>query len=224
MKIGILSDTHDLLRPEVLEKLQGCDLILHSGDFSSRTILEQLEEIAPVKAVRGNNDREWAEMLPAVLELELDGIRICMAHKKKDLPGDLNPYDLVVCGHTHQYAADWQEDRKSKKRRLFLNPGSCGPRRFRQPITMAVLQTGTDGFAAKRIEIHHPAKETVPSIGGGDMKAAIEMVIRETQKGRSPDAAAKKYGLDPELAEQIARLYVTHPGVTADGIMAKMGL
>jgi len=224
MKIGILSDTHDLLRPEVIEKLRGCDRILHGGDFSSRAILDQLEQIAPVKAVRGNNDREWAEMLPVVLELELDGIRICMAHKKKDLPGNLGPYDLVVCGHTHQYAADWQEDRKSKKRRLFLNPGSCGPRRFHQPITMAVLQTGADGFTVERTEFSHQAKETVPSIGRADMKTVIETVIRETQKGRSPDAAAKKYGLDPALAEQIARLYVTHPGVTADGIMAKMGL
>ena len=90
MKIGILSDTHDLLRPEVTEKLQGCEYILHGGDISSRKILDTLEQIAPVKAVRGNNDKEWAESLPSILDFTLAGLRICMAHKKKDLPEDLS--------------------------------------------------------------------------------------------------------------------------------------
>ena len=76
MKIGILSDTHDLLRPEVLETLQGCDCILHGGDISSRKILDRLEEVAPVRAVRGNNDKEWAESIPKFLDFELGGLRI----------------------------------------------------------------------------------------------------------------------------------------------------
>ena len=96
MQIGIISDTHDLLRPEVLKNLQGCDWILHGGDISSRKILDQLEAIAPVKAVRGNNDKDWAETLPTFLDFERGGLRICMTHKKKDLPDDLSPYNLAV--------------------------------------------------------------------------------------------------------------------------------
>ena len=83
MKIGIISDTHDLLRPEVLGQLKGCACILHGGDISNLEILEQLERIAPVKAVRGNNDKDWAEHLPMFLDFELGGLRVYMAHKKK---------------------------------------------------------------------------------------------------------------------------------------------
>ena len=86
IKVGILSDTHDLLRPEVVQRLRGCSCILHGGDVSSQRILDQLEQLAPVKVVRGNNDREWAERLPLTLDFELEGLRISMAHKKKDLP------------------------------------------------------------------------------------------------------------------------------------------
>ncbi len=223
MKIGIISDTHNLLRPEVVRNLQGCDYILHGGDISSREILDRLEEIAPVKVVRGNNDKEWAEALPLFLDFELSGLRICMAHKKKDLPGDLAPYDLAVCGHTHQYASDWLEP-AGKKRTLVLNPGSCGPRRFVQPVTMALLETGPDGWIVEKVDIPHAAREKKPKIDSGDVRRQIEVVVRDTEKGLAVDSIAKKHGLDAGLVEQIVRLYVTHPGVTVDGIMTKMGL
>ena len=218
MMIAVISDTHDLLRPEVLDYLQGCDCILHGGDISSRKILDQLEEIAPVKVVRGNNDKEWAEGIPLLLDFELGGLRICMAHKKKDLPKDLTPYDLAVCGHTHRYESTWMN------RTLLLNPGSCGPRLLHQPITMAKLRIDGDGIACEKIEIPHTPKEVAGKIDSGNIRQQIELVIRETQKGRTTDKIAEKYGLDPKVTEQIARLYVTHPGVTADGIMTKMGL
>ena len=176
-----------------------------------------------MKAVRGNNDKEWAESLPQVLDFELGGLRICMAHKKKDLPADPGPYDLMICGHTHRYESAWS-DTAGGRRMLFLNPGSCGPRLFHQPITLAVLTTSADGFTAKRIDIPHTPKETAPKIDAKDVRKQIETVIRETQKGRSTDEIAKRYGMDPALAGQTARLYVTHPGVTVDGIMGKMGL
>ena len=223
MKIGIISDTHNLLRPEVIRNLQDCDYILHGGDISSREILDQLELIAPVKAVRGNNDKEWAEHLPLLLAFELGGLRICMAHKKKDLPGDLTPYDLVICGHTHQYASDWQES-VGKRRTLVFNPGSCGPRRFIQPITMAILKIDPDGWIVRRIEIPHTAREKAPKIDSGNIHRQIEVVVRDTEKGLPADSIAKKHSLDPALVEQIVRLYVTHPGVTVDGIMTKMDL
>ena len=222
MRIGIISDTHDLLRPEVLEKLEGADAILHGGDISSRQVLDRLKEIAPVYAVRGNADREWAEDLPEFLEIGLAGLRICMAHKKKDLPADLFGYDIAVFGHSHKYVSEWTGT--GKNRTLLLNPGSCGPRRFHQPITMAMLKVDTDGMNAVRIEIPHTEKEKVPNLDSGDLRKQIEIVVRETQKGRTPAEIAGRYGMDPETAEQIARLYVTHPGVTADGIMTKMGL
>ena len=223
MKVGIISDTHDLLRSEVIDALQGCDHILHAGDISSQRILDQLEQIAPVKVVRGNNDKEWAEHLPLFLDFELGGLRIYMTHKKKDLPKDLTAYDLVICGHTHQYASVWQES-DGKHRTLLFNPGSCGPRRLIQPITMAILRIDPDGWNVKQIQIPHAAKEKAPKIDSGNIYQQIEIVARNTQKGLSVDSIAKKHKLDPALVEQIVRLYVTHPGVTVDGIMTKMAL
>ena len=223
MKAGIISDTHDLLRPEVVKTLQGCDCILHGGDISSRRILDQLEAIAPVKAVRGNNDKEWADSLPLFLDFELGGLRIYMTHRKKDLPGDLTPYDLVICGHTHQYTSAWQEQ-AGGRRVLLFNPGSCGPRRFLQPITMAVLKIHPDGWTVKQISIPHASGEKAPKISDGNIYRQIETVVHDTQKGMPVDVIAQKRGLDPTMVEQIVRLYVTHPGVTVDGIMTKLGL
>ena len=223
MKIGIISDTHSLLRREVIDALQGCDFILHGGDISSQDILDRLEEIAPVKAVRGNNDKEWAEHLPMFLDFELAGLHIYMTHKKKDLPGDLTPYDLVIYGHSHQYASAWQEN-AGKHRTLLLNPGSCGPRRFIQPITMAILRTDPDGWVIRQISIPHTAGEKAPKMDAGDIHGQIEVIVKDVKKGLSVRDIAEKRGLDPALVEQIVRLYVTHPGVTTDGIMTKMGL
>ena len=176
-----------------------------------------------MKVVRGNNDKEWAEHLPLSLDFELGGLHIYMTHKKKDLPGDLTAYDLVICGHTHQYAETWQEV-AGKNRTLLFNPGSCGPRRLIQPITMAILRIDPDGWVINRIQIPHQAKEKTPKIDSGNIYKQIEAVMRDTQKGLSADSIAQKHGLDPEFTEQIVRLYVTHPGVTADGIMTKLGL
>ena len=102
MKIGVLSDTHGLLRPEVISALAGCEAILHGGDINRQEILDELETIAPVYVVRGNNDREWAEHIPLFLDFELAGLRVYMAHRRKDLPADLSAWDLVVCGHSHR--------------------------------------------------------------------------------------------------------------------------
>ena len=223
MKICIISDTHDLLRPEVLSQLQGCDYVLHGGDISSQKILDQLEQIAPVKVVRGNNDKEWAEHLPLFLDFELVGLRFYMTHKKKDLPQDLSAYDLVIYGHSHQYAETWLEP-AGRRRTLLLNPGSCGPRRFVQPITMAVLTIDEDGWAVRRIDIPHAPRESAPKTDNRDIHHQIEVIVKETQKGHTVETIVRKHKYDPALVEQIVRLYVTHPGVTVDGIMTKMGL
>ena len=215
MRIGVLSDTHGLLRPEAIEALRGCEAILHGGDINRQQILDALEEIALVHVVRGNNDGAWAERVPPLLDFKLAGLRVCMAHKKRDLPADLSPWDLAVYGHSHRY----EETRQGGT--LLLNPGSCGPRRFNQAITLAVLEVEGGRIGVTRVDIPHTAAQREDP---ADLKSRIETVMRETRRGRGPGEIAARHGWDAALVEQIARLYVTHPGVTADGIMAKMGL
>lgn len=140
MKAGIISDTHGLLRQEVSELLRGCDIILHGGDINRREILEELGKIAPVYAVRGNNDGEWAQDLPETRTFVFGGLRIFMIHNRKKIRGSVPDCDIVLFGHTHKYEE-----------------------------------------------------------------------IRD-------------HGIDTALAGQICRLYLTHPGVDADGILNKMGL
>jgi putative phosphoesterase len=217
MKIGIISDTHGLLRPEVIKALDGCKAILHGGDINKQEIIDQLEEIAPLYVVRGNNDSNWADHIPMFLDFELAGLRIYMSHKKNDLPADLSNYDLVIFGHSHKY----EEIRQGKT--LLLNPGSCGPRRFHQAITMVTAEIVDGNIAVTRVDISQKATGKLSKTGTADLKKQVEIVMRETDKSRSPEEIANKYGFDMALTEQIARLYLTHPGVIADGIMIKMG-
>ena len=217
MKIGILSDTHDLLRPEMVSALHRCEAILHAGDVCRQGILDELEKIAPVYVVRGNNDKEWAENIPVLLDFEIAGLRVFMTHKKTDLPDDLSPYDLVVFGHSHKY----EESHRGKT--LLLNPGSCGPRRFNQPITLAILEIVDRNITVAKIVFPHNGK-TLAVPKREDLKAQIATVVKEIQKGHSMERIALRHGWNVDLVEQIARLYVTHPGVTVDRIFEKMGV
>lgn len=217
MKIGVISDTHGLLRPEALSALNGCQAILHAGDICHQEIIDELGKIAPVYVVRGNNDKEWAEHIPVLLDFEIVGRRIYMTHKKTDLPDDLSPYDLVIFGHSHRF------EKSRQGNTLLLNPGSCGPRRFNQSITLATLEIEDRNIAVTRIDIPHKGKPSaLPK--QEDLKAQIATVVKEAQKGCSPEKIAIRHGWDTDLVEQIARLYVTHPGVTVDGIMEKIGV
>jgi putative phosphoesterase len=139
MKIGVISDTHGLLRPEALAALQGCDRILHAGDIGSAQILDQLAAIAPVDAVRGNNDLDapWARELPDCLRLELNGWTVLLVHDIADVVARLDDgIQLVITGHSHKPCVEWRGER------LFLNPGSAGRRRFKLPVTLALLEVG----------------------------------------------------------------------------------
>lgn len=131
--VGVISDTHGLLRPQALEALEGVDLILHAGDIGGEAILATLGEIAPVVAVRGNNDRDaWADRLSEVERIVVGGVAVTMIHDRKMLkepPGD----GVVVSGHSHKPSV------VSEGEVLYLNPGSAGPRRFRLPIALARL-------------------------------------------------------------------------------------
>lgn len=227
-KIGIISDTHGLLRPEVIEVLKGCEAVLHGGDINSSRILEELNGIAPTYAVRGNNDKEWAKDLPETLLIELFGIRFFMVHNKKYIPKSLKDIDIIVYGHSHKY------EEKNEHGILRLNPGSCGPRRFTQPITFAVVAVGEDGsYRVERTEIPHTQKDGPSNeekehmedgIRGRDMMRIIKSVMRDTDKGVHVQEISVRNNIDEGLAEQICRLYLTHPGVSAEGIMGKMGL
>lgn len=218
-RIAVISDTHGLLREEVKKHLQGCDRILHAGDINTPSVVEELNQIAPTCPVRGNADKEWAESIPVEQEIDDIGIRIFMIHNRKQIDRDLKQYDLIIYGHSHKY------EEKHVDGSVWLNPGSCGPRRFRLPITMAMLYVEDDGhFRIERIDIEttEPQKGSEPSVV--TIKKELPAMMNAIDKGTTVDQLAKRFHLSKELAAQICRLYLTHPGVDADGIMAKLGL
>jgi putative phosphoesterase len=137
MKIGVISDTHGLLRPEAVEALRGVDHILHAGDVGDAAILDQLRQLAPVTAIRGNADRSGAcTKLPEIELIELSRCNIYMLHDLFEL--DLDPVaagiQVVVSGHSHQPLIEWKKDV------LYFNPGSAGPRRFSLPVSVGFLE------------------------------------------------------------------------------------
>lgn len=149
MRIAILSDTHGLLRPQVVDYLKSADAILHGGDINRPEIVDQLRQYAPLYVVRGNNDKDWAEGIPHDLTVTLGGVTFCMVHNKKELPADLTGVNVVVFGHSHKYL---QEEREGI---LWLNPGSCGPRRFHQEITLMMAQVADGIIQVEKITLPH---------------------------------------------------------------------
>ena len=152
MRLAILSDTHGLLRPEVLEHLSTADAILHGGDINKQSIVDQLSQYAPLYVVRGNNDKEWAEAIPHDLTVTLEGITFYLVHNRKEVPKDLSGVDVVVFGHSHKYS---QEENNGV---FWLNPGSCGPRRFHQEITMMMAELNGGTLRVEKISIPHEVK------------------------------------------------------------------
>ncbi|MES2818896.1 MAG: metallophosphoesterase family protein [Pseudomonadota bacterium] len=150
LKIGVIADTHGLLRPEALVALRGCDQILHAGDIGTPQILETLAQLAPLQVVRGNNDTQpWAATLPERLRLTVGDLRLYLLHDLKTL--DLDPakegIDLVIAGHSHKPA---QAERDGV---LFFNPGSAGPRRFKLPVSLGLLWLEGPGLRSEVIAL-----------------------------------------------------------------------
>ena len=148
--IGIISDTHGLVRPEALQALEGVEMILHAGDIGNQEVLDALNEIAPVVAVRGNNDKgAWAQSLPDWDVVEVDDVSIYMLHDVKEI--DISPsgggFRVVVSGHSHQPSVAEQRGV------LYVNPGSAGPRRFTLPVSLAHLHVRGVQVQAKIIEL-----------------------------------------------------------------------
>ena len=146
--IGVISDTHGLVRPEAKEVLKECDAIVHAGDIGKPEVLDELRLIAPLTAIRGNID-EWAHDMPDVEVLETEGRFLYILHDVKEL--DLDPraagFDVVISGHSHR--PDITEDGGV----LYVNPGSAGPRRFTLPITLAVLTMSTERIEARIVKL-----------------------------------------------------------------------
>ena len=148
--IGVISDTHGLLRPEIAQAFKGVDLIIHAGDIGASEVIDQLGSIAPVVVVRGNNDKDrWAKAIPETEVVEISKLRIFILHDLKEIP--LNPldhrFDVVISGHSHRPLIE------KRAGILFLNPGSAGPRRFKLPVTVARLSIDGSDAKAKIVDL-----------------------------------------------------------------------
>ncbi len=155
-RIGLISDTHGLLRKEALEALRGSEMILHAGDVGKPEILGELRKIAPVVAVRGNVDTEpWAKALPETAVAEVGATLIFVLHDVNAL--DLNPatsgFHIVVSGHSHK------PGKTEREGVLYINPGSAGPRRFQLPVTVALLRLGRTPYEVEFVDLQVPGTD-----------------------------------------------------------------
>jgi putative phosphoesterase len=143
LRIGVISDTHGLLRPQALQALGGAQHLIHAGDVGGPEVLERLRELAPITAVRGNNDvGEWAAALPAAVTFELEGLSLHLLHDVAELA-----IRGVIAGHSHRPVI------RESGGVLYLNPGSAGPRRFRLPVSVAWLEIDNGALRARLVEL-----------------------------------------------------------------------
>ena len=149
-RVGVISDTHGMLRVEALHALRGVDHVLHAGDVGDPLVLSRLGALAPLTAVRGNMDRDpWADRLPDSAEVEIRGVILHVLHALEDL--DLDPaaagFGAVIHGHSHRPSIDERDGV------LYVNPGSAGPRRFRLPVSVALIEIGANGLRARLVRL-----------------------------------------------------------------------
>ncbi len=226
-KIAVISDTHGILRPAAVEQLRSSELILHGGDVADQKTLDRLGECARVIAVRGNCDKEWAEELPQEACFELYSKKIYMVHNRKQMSAKAEGADVVIYGHSHKY------EEKEEDGRLWLNPGSGGPRRFGRPATMAVLEINEESgnLTIKRIELTEDEAQNTdgaaadglcPELGSGELRGIVEMIVRDLGRGKSVDRIVKTRGISRALTEQICQIYFTHPGIDVQGVMDRI--
>ena len=148
--IGVISDTHGLMRPEALAALKAVELIIHGGDIGKAEVLHALSTIAPVQAIRGNNDRvPWAKTLPDILDLQINGAKIHVIHNVHELDGDPNGagFRAIISGHSHNPSVVRRSDV------MFINPGSAGPRRFKLPVTVARLNIRRESLTSEIVKL-----------------------------------------------------------------------
>ena len=150
-RVGLIADTHGLMRPEALHALKGSDAIIHAGDVGKPEVLDALGAIAPVIAIRGNNDRgAWAKTLPDMANMQIGGVKVLVVHNVRELPRRLlaGRFGVFVSGHSHKPEVIEREGV------VFVNPGSAGPRRFKLPVAVARLTINGETARVKIIELN----------------------------------------------------------------------
>ena len=215
MRIGIVSDTHGLLRREVIEGLQGVDHIIHAGDIDKKEVLDELEKIAPVTAVRGNADKDWAVYLPEKALLEFEGNKIYVIHNKGMINDFIDDLPIIIYGHTHKYSLTTK-----KYGQIWFNPGCCGKRKPDQEVSFAILEIrgkGDFSFEKKIVKVEG-SKNSLPK----NIYSIISKVMKLADKGTSYEEIAAKLKISEDLSEQICRMYFTHPGVDVAGILKRI--
>ena len=215
MLIGIISDTHGLLRQEVKNELKNVDMIIHAGDIDRESLLDELKEIpSSLTVVRGNADKEWAEHLPESAWMEILGNKIFVIHNKGKISEDVGDADIIIYGHTHKYSL------VEKNGQIWFNPGCCGKRKKDQEVSFAVLEIrGKKDFDFRKVVIgNNEETEKLPK----DIDKIISKVMKLTDKGKSFEEIAKSCKISEELAESICRMYLTHPGVDVAGILQRI--
>lgn len=218
IRIGIISDTHGILREEVKEVLRTCSYIIHAGDVDEPFIIRELNAIGKLYFVRGNNDGDWAESYPKVRTFTIGGVHFFLIHNQRELPRSLPKEDIILFGHSHQYCCE------KKEGKLWLNPGSCGKKRFHGELTMAVMTIQDGIYEVEKIRLDSDGKKKkVQSLEKNQVSVnAIQKILVWMQKGKQIAEMAKELQLEEAMVETVCRIAVTHPGVSAEGIYNKM--
>lgn len=146
-RIAIISDTHGLLREQVMAELAAADCSIHAGDIDTPDVVHAMEQLGKTYIVRGNNDKDWAEDLPKSITIEIEGVHFFVVHNKKDVPKKLTNIDVVIYGHSHKYSAQTIDGV------MFLNPGSCGKRRFGLDLTMCRMTVNEGQYWFEKIDV-----------------------------------------------------------------------
>ena len=216
MRIGILSDTHGLLRDEVVKALDGVDHIIHAGDIDREEVIDSLESIAPVTVVRGNADKDWAEHIPVTASIDLSGKKFFIIHNKGKIDYDLSGYDVIVYGHSHKYSCI------ENTGQIWFNPGCCGKRKPGQEISLAIAEITGEDIIFEKVVIDNSG----PVINSSYLPKNIDSIIRKamqlTDKGKGAEDIARSCNISPVLADDICRMYLTHPGIDVAGILQRI--
>lgn len=220
-RIAVISDTHGMLREEVIKQAEACEAVLHAGDIGGQDIIYKLREAAPVYAIKGNIDKEPVQDIKEELYFSLYGFNFYMVHNRKHIKADTQATDIIIYGHSHIYKEEYAGNV------LYLNPGSCGPGRFRLAITMAVitLDEAEHTFSVEKINcIKAGTKVKVQETCQNDMYILVKNVIKDMDAGKSIPGIAARNRAHEELVEKICRIYSTHPGINVDGILDRLDI
>lgn len=220
-KIAVISDTHSLLRPEIIEKIRECEMIVHAGDIASKETAEKIKSFGTTYFVRGNADKDrWADEIPFSRELELFGLKIFVIHNRRQIQEDVSDKDIVIYGHSHKYSEEYKADV------CYFNPGSCGPRRFHQEITMAILTIDEEdkSFSFEKVDCSPQLTAGSAKLPDKDMEKLISRIMKQMDAGKPVGEIVRRNRIDAELANQILQIYTTHQGIDVQGILDRLDI